>query len=129
MNLQNYFDILLCWNKLIHPMNSYYLPGPCQAVEIQQWIKFIQAGKLTASEKVKVKVVQSCSTLCDPMDSSPRNSPGRNTEEGSLSLLRGIFPTQGLNLPCIAGRFFTRWATTEALLLVGIFIYWYSNFY
>ena len=28
---------------------------------------------------------------------SPWNSPGRNAGEGSLSLLQGIFPTQGLN--------------------------------
>ena len=28
---------------------------------------------------------------------SPWNSPGHNTGVGSLSLLRGIFPTQGLN--------------------------------
>ena len=28
---------------------------------------------------------------------SPWNSPGQNTGVGSLSLLRGIFPTQGLN--------------------------------
>ena len=28
---------------------------------------------------------------------SPWNSPGHNTEVGSLSLLQGIFPTQGLN--------------------------------
>ena len=27
----------------------------------------------------------------------PRNSPGQNTGVGSLSLLQGIFPTQGLN--------------------------------
>ena len=26
---------------------------------------------------------------------SPRNSPGQNTRVGSLSLLQGIFPTQG----------------------------------
>ena len=29
---------------------------------------------------------------------TPRNSPGQNTGVGSLSLLQGIFPTQGLNL-------------------------------
>ena len=29
---------------------------------------------------------------------SPRNSPGQNTGVGSCSLLRGITPTQGLNL-------------------------------
>ena len=28
---------------------------------------------------------------------SPWNSPGQNTEVGSLSLLQGIFPTQGSN--------------------------------
>ena len=44
----------------------------------------------------KVKVTQSCSSLCDPMD-SPWNSPGQNTGVDSLSLLQGIFPTQGLN--------------------------------
>ena len=31
---------------------------------------------------------------------SPWNSPGQNTGVGSLSLLQGIFPTQGLN-PCL----------------------------
>ena len=40
--------------------------------------------------------------LCDPMDCSPPgcpwNSPAKNTGVGCHSLLRGIFPTQGLNL-------------------------------
>ena len=46
---------------------------------------------------------------------SPWNSPGQNTGEGSLSLPQGIFPTQGLNpVCCIAGGFFTSWATKEA---------------
>ena len=44
----------------------------------------------------KVKVAQSCLTLCDPTDNtSPWNSPGQNTGVGSLSLLQGILPTQG----------------------------------
>ena len=48
-------------------------------------------------------VPQSCLTLCDPMDCSPPgssvhgNSPGKNTRVGSLSLLQGIFPSQGSN--------------------------------
>ena len=46
---------------------------------------------------LKVKVAQLCLTLCDPMDYSPWNPPGQNTGVGSLSLLRGIFPTQGSN--------------------------------
>ena len=41
-----------------------------------------------AWKKMKVKVTQSCLALCDPMDLySPRNSPGKNTDVGSLSLL------------------------------------------
>ena len=43
-----------------------------------------------------VKVAPSFLTLCNPMDyTSPWNSPGQNTGVGSLSLLQGIFPTQG----------------------------------
>ena len=42
--------------------------------------------------KSESEVAQSCSTLCDP-----KASPGQNTGGGSLSLLQGIFPTQGLN--------------------------------
>ena len=47
--------------------------------------------------KVKVKVAQSCLTLCDPMDYSPWNSPGQHTGVGSIFLLQGMLPTQGLN--------------------------------
>ena len=46
---------------------------------------------------MKVKVTQSCLTLWDTMDYSPWNSPGQNTGVGSLSLLQGIFLTQGSN--------------------------------
>ena len=46
---------------------------------------------------------------------SPWDSPGQNTGVGGLSLLQGIFPTQRLNpIDCIAGGFFTSWATREA---------------
>ena len=45
----------------------------------------------------------------------PWNSPGKNTEVGSHSLLQGIFPTQGANPGLLtAGRFFTVKATREA---------------
>ena len=59
--------------------------------------------------KVKAKVAQfvSDSSLPHGLYSS-WNSPNQNTGVGSLSLLQGIFPTQGLNpgLPT-AGGFFT----------------------
>ena len=51
--------------------------------------------------KAKVKVAQSCSTLCDPMDPMDCTVHGilqvRNIGLGSLSLLQGIFPTHGSN--------------------------------
>ena len=50
-------------------------------------------------------VIQSCPTLCDPVDCSPPgssahgDSPGKNTGVGCHTLLQGIFLTQELN-PC-----------------------------
>ena len=58
----------------------------------------------------EVKVTQLCLTLCDPW-----NSPGQNTGVGSLSLLQGVFPTQGsAQVSCTAGGFFTSRVTREA---------------
>ena len=51
----------------------------------------------------EIEVAQLGSTLCDPMDTRllcPWNFPGKNTRVGCHVLLRGIFPTQGLN-PCL----------------------------
>ena len=54
---------------------------------------------------VKVKVTQSCPTLCGPHGLySPWNSPGHNTGVGGLFLFQGIFPTQGLNLGLLHSR-------------------------
>ena len=72
----------------------------------------------------EVKVTQLCPTLCDPIDIwllcpwnsrllCPWNSPGQNIGVGSLPLLQGIFPTQGLN-PGLSHHSFTSWATREA---------------
>ena len=53
---------------------------------------------------MRAKLLQSCLTLCDPMDYSPpgssvhRDSPGKNTGVGCCAFLQGIFPTQGSNL-------------------------------
>ena len=51
----------------------------------------------------KVLGIQSCPTLCDPMDCSlpgssvHGDSPGKNIEMGCHALLQVIFLTQGLN--------------------------------
>ena len=55
---------------------------------------------------MKMKVTQSCPTLCDPMD-CPWNSLGQNTRESGLSLLQGIFPTQGSNPGLLHCRWFS----------------------
>ena len=52
--------------------------------------------KMQSSISLRVKVAQSCPTLCDPMDCS-WNSPGQNTGGDRRSLLQGIFTTQGSN--------------------------------
>ena len=36
-------------------------------------------------------------TICSDFGAQKWNSPGQNTAVDSLSLLQGIFPTQGLN--------------------------------
>ena len=69
--------------------------------------------------KDRVKWSESCSVVSDFLQPhglySPWNSPGQNTGVGSLSLLQGIFPTQGSNPGlCIAGGFFTSWVVREA---------------
>ena len=52
------------------------------------------------------KQLQSCRTLCNPMEYNPLDSsvhgdsPGKNTGVDCHALLQGIFPTQGLN-PCL----------------------------
>ena len=44
---------------------------------------------------------------------SPWNSPGQNPGVGSLSLLQGIFPTQGLNCSVLRRQILYHWATWE----------------
>ena len=48
------------------------------------------------SEK-KVKVIQSCPTLCDSMYCTVHGILQVSTEVGSLSILQGSFPNQGSN--------------------------------
>ena len=83
---------------------------------------------------LKVKVTQSCPTLCDPVDCSPWNSPGQNTRVGNLSLLQGVFQTQGSNpgLPhrrrilyqlSYQGSTLTTWLVSAAPLSMTVFFH------
>ena len=65
---------------------------------------------------------ESCSSVFDSFWPhglhSPWNTPGQNTGVGSLSLFQGIFPTRDrTQVSCIAGRFFTSWATRKAHII------------
>ena len=56
-----------------------------------------QRNTVGRSSECEVKGAQSCATLRPRGLYGPWNSPGQITGVGSLSLLQGIFPTQGSN--------------------------------
>ena len=64
--------------------------------------------------KAKVKVLSRVRLFATPWTKESMEFSGQTCGKGSLSLLRGIFPTQDwTQVLCIAGRFFTSWATRE----------------
>ena len=64
----------------------------------------------------EVKVAQSCLTLCDPMDCTVHGIlQARILECVTFPFSRGSSqPRDQTHVSCIAGRFFTSWATREA---------------
>ena len=72
---------------------------------------------------VKVLAAQLCLTLCDPVDCSPPGSPAKGIlwarilEWVAMPSSRGSSrPRDRIRVSSIAGRFFTIWATREALI-------------
>ena len=85
-------------------------PDQYQAPNLNTWFVLQVIEKKTCA-KYLIKTFQGLHEKSSETDSesqlshvplfatpSPWNSPGQNTGVGSLSLLQGIFPTQGLNL-------------------------------
>ena len=72
--------------------------------------------------KVKVKVAQSCLTLCDPMNYySPWNSPGQNTEVASFPFSRGSSqPRDRTQVSHSAGRFSTSITSKETAYSLAV---------
>ena len=73
-------------------------------------------------KSVKVLPVQSCLTLCDPMDYSPPSSSvhimlqPKKLEWVAILFSRGSSQSRDSTwVSCTAGRFFTFWVTREAL--------------
>ena len=68
----------------------------------REWKEYKPDSGLDSSSLIKCeRVSESLSVMSDSLRPhgpySPWNSPGQNTGVGSLSLLQGIFPTQGSN--------------------------------
>ena len=72
------------------------------------------------AKKVKVKVVQSCPTLCDPMDYTVHGIlQVRLLEWAAFPFSSGSFwPRNWTGVSCTVGRFFTNWAITITLMYV-----------
>ena len=85
-------------------------------------IKKIGHNPCESEKKAKVLVTQSYLTLCDPMDCSPLDSfvhgilQARILERVAISFSRvSSWPRNWTEVSCIAGKFFTIWATWGAL--------------
>ena len=77
---------------------------------------------------VCVLFTKSCLTLCDPMNWSPSGSSvheiskARILEWVAIPFSRGsLWPRDWTQVSCIAGRFFTNWATREAQSVLLLF--------
>ena len=122
----------LCVNeKTDSYCESFLYNQPLRKGDNRVWIFsswFWRAASIVKWLCAAAESLQSCLTLCNPMDCSlpassiPGDSPGKNTGVGCHTLLQGIFPTQELNphlmSPALAGGFFTTSAAWEAYLWV-----------
>ena len=75
--------------------------------------------------KVKVKVSQSCPTLCDPVDCIVHGIlQARILEWVAIPFSRGSSqPRDWTQVSCIAGGFSTSWATREAHIFPAIILF------
>ena len=86
----------------------------------QAFIDFFKINRLNEKTLVqydKVKVAQSCPTLCDPVDYTGHGILQARTQECvAIPFSRGSSqPRDRGQVPCTAGWFFTSWAAREAL--------------
>ena len=94
--------------------------------EILQYCKCLIASIKPFFGDMKLLVTRLCLTYCYLMDCTfcPWNSPSKNIGMGSQPLSRASsWPRDQTWVSCIAGRFFTVWATREAHSLVEHFLH------
>ena len=96
MKVKSESEVAQCAQLLVTPWTAAY---QAPLLDVFKYLIFLNLSHCPVSFALKVKVTRSSPTLCDPTEPlySPWHSPGQNTGVGSLSLLQGIFPTQGLN--------------------------------
>ena len=99
-------DIKLKLRRVVQIHNTWQYPGPSQST-----------GKLY----LWVLVTQLCPTVCDPMDCFPPGSfihgilQARILEWAAIPFSEGSsWPRDWTRVSCLAGKFFTIWAITEA---------------
>ena len=91
--------------------------------------KLSHLSKFSQLRAVKVKVAQSCPTLCDPVDSTVHGIlQARILEWVPFPFSRGSSqPRDWTHVSCISRRFFTNWATKgELYVKLKLTIFWNS---
>ena len=97
---QIHFDIWQNWYNIVKFKNKTKLKKKNSKKKKGIYMKGDLGSKLVTNRQGSewVKVAQLCLTYLRPHGLyRPWNSPGQNTGVGSLFLLQGIFPIQGLN--------------------------------
>ena len=100
-------ELLLRLNRALSLLEHCAELGPC----LRRFSRRLPASRVNQvpcsrwAVCIRAESLQSCLTLCDPMEPTrlhlcSRDSPGENTRVGCRALLQGIFPTQGSN-PCL----------------------------
>ena len=105
---------MMLWNVVLEKT----LESPLTARRSNQSI----LKEINPEYSLKVKVIQSCLTLWDPMDYTIYGIlQARMLEWVAFPFCRGSSqPRDRTQVSCIAGRFFTSWATREAPFIEGI---------
>ena len=117
--LSNYKTDLLSWSNQGQRRCGHYHHLFISAYRRATLRAEVMVG--SKQKKVRVLVVQSCPTLCNPMDCSPLGSSvhgisqARILEWAAIPFSRGSSWSRDRTwVSCIAGRFITVWATREA---------------
>ena len=125
---KNVYSAVVGWNSLwlsmIPSWLTMFLSSTMfflSALSTYFWWRDVEAS-IYKSACLHAKSLQSCPTLCNPVDCSPQGSSvcnillARILKWVAITFSRGSsWPRDRTRLFCIAGRFFTTWATRHCL--------------